>query len=107
MTDTTNQTGSILILALVAIILSIYTLVGLRWWLENRDKLPKRLVGVLTLVVIAAIFFAPGFLLTYLMGEMKLAKNLGQYGGGIVLLVWIAPGVIYNLICQFRRNRPK
>jgi hypothetical protein len=107
MTDTTNQNGSILILALVTIILSIYTLVSMRWWLGNRDKLPRRLVGALTLVAIAVIFFVPPLLLSYLMSEMKLAKKLGTYGGGIVLLVWCVPGAIYNLVYAFRRNRPK
>jgi hypothetical protein len=107
MTDTTNQNGSILILTLVTIGLSIYTFVGTRWWFGNRDKLPKRLVGVLTLVAIAAIFFVPPLLLSYLTSEMKLAKKLGPYGGGIVLLVWCVPGAIYSLIHAFRRNKPK
>jgi hypothetical protein len=115
MTDTTNQSGSIVILAMVTIILSIYTLVSGRWWLKNgmkwygwagKNKFLLIVAFLSQYVAFAAVVVAPALLLAYLMGRMK-PGTLGQYGAGIVLLTWLAPGVIYNLICQFRRNRPK
>jgi hypothetical protein len=104
MTDINNQWGPIAALALITIVLSIYTLVSMRWWLANGDKLPKRLIGAASLIAIACIIVAPLFLLIYLMGKMKLAQNFYPYGAATVLLTWIAPGVIYNLIYTFRRK---
>jgi hypothetical protein len=115
MTDTANQNGSILILVLVTIVLSIYTLVSLRWWIKNGDRLTKLwgglkwsglLLYVLGLVVIAAIFFAPALFLAYLMGKVK-PETLGQYGADIILLVWIIPLGIYILIYVIRQSRKK
>lgn len=115
MTVTINQVNAILILTLVTIILAIYSAVSMRWWAENRDKLTNRLPKpwyglfslVSSLIAIAAIIVAPGFLLTYLMNDMKLVKNIGTYGRDAVFLAWCVPGAIYNLIYAFRRNRRK
>ena len=116
MTDTANQTGPILILVLVTIILSVYTLVSLRWWNKNGDRLTKRWVGprwsglllsVLGLVAIVLIIVAPMFLLFFLIGKLKLGKGLGVYGIDTVFLIWIVPGVIYNLIMTFRQSGRK
>jgi hypothetical protein len=116
MTDTTNQTGSIIILALVTIVLSVYTLVSLRWWNKHGDRLTKRWVGprwsglllyILGLVAIALTIVAPMFLLFLLIGELKLGKSLGVYGIDTVLFVWIFPGAIYNLVMAFRQSGRK
>jgi formate hydrogenlyase subunit 3/multisubunit Na+/H+ antiporter MnhD subunit len=111
-----SETSSILILALVTIVLSVYSLVVTKWWRRNRDRLIKCWGGprwsgllslVLLLVFIAAVIVAPGFLLTYLMNDMKLVKNIGTYGRSAALLTWIGPSAIYSLIYAFRGNRPK
>jgi len=107
MANIDSGSSSILILALVTIILSIYSAVSMRWWVAKKDKLTNDVVKfVLFLVAIAALIVAPMFILAYFMGRMK-PETLGQYGGGIVLLVWIFPSGIYTLIHIFYRNRPK
>ena len=116
MTVTANQIGSILILALVTIVLSIYTLVGMRWWLKNGPKwygwakINRFLVFVALgsqCAAFAAVVLAPIFLLAYLMNDVELVKNIGTNGRTAVFLTCLAPGVIYNLISELRKNRPK
>ena len=102
-----EQTGRIIALALITIVMAIYTLLGFRWWLKNMDRLPKRLVAVLWLASIAFLIFAPGYFLGYLMNDVKLVAGISSFGRCIVLMAWIVPGVVYGVVYRIRQDRSK
>ena len=105
MTDNATQSGSILILAVITIVLAIYTSITLRWWMMKKDKLSNDIVKyALFLVAVAVIILAPALFLNYLMNDIKLVKNIGPNGRAIVILAWFVPALVYNVI---RRNKLK
>src|ERR1700679_742181 len=111
MNDFNSEIVLILILTLITIALAVYTLIGARWWLKNKDKFYKSYNGYfalpLWLMSIIAIIVIPALLLSYLMNDVKLVKSMGSGGKFIVFLAWLIPGTIYNLINLIRKSRSK
>lgn len=95
----------IMALALITVALAAYTLIAMKWWLENIYKLPKRLTALLCIPVVIFVIAAPLFLLGYLMNDVHIVKNLDSTGRFVFLMAWIAPGVLYNIIRQIQRDK--
>jgi hypothetical protein len=113
---TGNHTNSIAVLAVITLVLAIYTFFGvswsrrnyLRWWeWAGKDRFRVFLALLFSVVLWAALLVGPGLVLGYLMNSVKLVDGIGPNGRFIVFLGWILPAFIYLVVDIARKSKSR
>jgi hypothetical protein len=103
-----NETNSFLILILVTVVLAVYTFLGIRWWLGQKERISvlNQWIQIgLSLLIVAIVIIAPLVFLAYLMNDIRLVKNITPNERGFVLFAWCIPASTYVIIYLIRKSK--
>src|SRR5271163_1982330 len=110
MTD--KSSVSVCVVVLITAALSVYTLLGVRWWDARKIRisvLNQWIQILLSWAVVALVIVAPLFAVIFSIEKLKSVSgvDIGPHGTFGLLLGWVMPTGVYILMHFIRKRRSK